>query len=370
MTRPLTHTIQVRLGERSYRVHIGPGLLRADGGTWKRRLRSSQVWIITDSHVARLHARELRRRLLGWGARVHLSIVPAGEGSKSLQCVELLAREGLRAGMRRDCTLLALGGGMIGDLAGFLAGTYLRGVRWLQIPTTLLAQVDASVGGKVAVNTGPFKNSIGMFCQPAAVLADVETLGTLPAREFRSGLAESIKMSAVLSRADFAWLEAHMPGLSAGGSARRLTELVRRSVRMKARVVEEDERDHGRRALLNFGHTLGHALEGATGYRTWRHGEAVAIGCAFAARESVRLGALSADEGARLVRLLQNAGLPVTARGISATRLMALIKGDKKHSRKGLGFVLTGPLGDGSVRRLEDGTALRRSLQIFLREGT
>ncbi len=361
--------IQLRLGERSYKVHVGAGLLAAGAPTWRRLIASPQAWLVTDTNVARLHGHPLARRLRGLGFGVHLSVVPAGERSKTLERLELLAREGLRAGLRRDCTILALGGGMVGDLAGFLAGTYLRGVRWLQLPTTLLAQVDASVGGKVAVNCGPAKNSIGMFCQPAAVLADVETLRTLGAREFRSGLAESIKMAAVLSRTDLAWLEAHGPSLRPGSPGVVLGELVHRSVRMKARVVEEDERDHGRRALLNFGHTLGHALEGATGYRKWKHGEAVSIGCAFAAGESVRLGALSEPERARLVGLLRRVGLPVAARGLSEARLLGLMEGDKKQSHKGLGFVLTGPLGDGSVRRLEDRTALRRSLKDFLREG-
>ena len=362
--------VRLRLGERSYPVRIGAGLLRdphviaAAAG-----VGAGPLWIVTDSNVARLHARGLARRLQRAGFRVHVSTVPAGEGSKSLRRLEALALEGIRAGLGRDAVLVALGGGMVGDLAGFLAGCYLRGISWIQIPTTLLAQVDASVGGKVAVNSGPYKNALGLFLQPRAVLADVEVLRTLPPREFRSGLAEAIKMAAVLSRQAFAWLEPRVAALSPRRPAGELIELVCRSVSLKARVVEADEKDRGPRALLNFGHTLAHALEGQSRYRGLLHGEAVAIGCAFAARLSEEWGLLSGGERRRLVGAFERAGLPTRVKACSADRLLELIRGDKKRSAKGLAVVLTGPLGDGSVRRLPDSAMLKAPLLAFLAEG-
>ena len=366
MARHEVTEIRVRLAGRSYPVRVGSGLLGSPSVPWTQWIPSRRAWLITDSRVGPLHAPLLVRRLKAAGSRVHESRVPQGESSKSLASLERLVREGLARGLQRDCTILALGGGMVGDLAGLLAGVYLRGVSWLQLPTSLLAQVDASVGGKVAVNVGEWKNSLGLFLQPAAVLADVGALATLSPRQFRSGLAESIKMAAVLSPAEFRWLELNMGRIRRNPEPEILAQLVARSVRLKARVVEQDELDRGRRALLNFGHTLGHALEGATGYGRFLHGEAVAVGCAFAAAESVRAGVLAPGQARRLVDLLDAAGLPTSVRGVSVARLLKVIEGDKKQSSKGLAFVLTGPLGSGSVKRLASGASLRRSLEAFL----
>ncbi|MBI5837773.1 MAG: 3-dehydroquinate synthase [Candidatus Eisenbacteria bacterium] len=358
--------VRVPLGERSYRVHIGAGLL----GGLPRLLRElgshRQLWILTDARVARLHARSLAGRLRRAGFRVRLDAVPPGERSKSAATLERLALRGLRGGITRDALLLAVGGGVVGDLGGLLAGTYLRGLPWVQVPTTLLAQVDASVGGKVAVDVGPYKNSLGLFLQPRAVVADVSVLRTLPLRQFRCGVAEAIKMAAVLGRRDFAWLERHVQGLGPRSPSPELVELVRRSVRLKSAVVAGDEFDRGRRALLNFGHTLGHALEGLQRYRGLLHGEAVAVGCAFAAGWSRDLGLLPAGDAARLLALLADAGLPVRPPAVRPARVLKLILGDKKQSDNGLAFVLTGPLGDGSVRRLRRGKALERALEAFL----
>ncbi|HVP38362.1 MAG TPA: 3-dehydroquinate synthase family protein [Candidatus Saccharimonadales bacterium] len=358
--------VRVRLGARSYDVLIGAGLLPRLPGLLRRWSPARTVWLVTDTRVARLHAGPLAARLRRSGYRVHLSAVPPGERSKCARMLERLVRDGLRAGIRRDALLLALGGGVVGDLAGLVAGTYLRGLPWVQLPTTLLAQVDASVGGKVGVDVGPHKNSLGLFLQPLAVVADVAVLRTQSARQFRCGLAEAIKMSVALSRQEFAWLERHVPRLAPGSPPALLAELVARAVRMKAAVVAEDELDRGRRALLNFGHTLGHALEGACGYRRLLHGEAVAIGCAFAAGWSARLRRLPPADLRRVVALLQAARLPVRPPRVPAARLRALILGDKKQSDNGLAFVLTGPLGGGSVKRLRNSQGLARALNAFL----
>jgi 3-dehydroquinate synthase len=359
-------TVRVPLGPRAYDVLVGPGLLARLPRLLKERSAARSLWLVTDRNVARLHARALAARLRRAGFQVRLSVVAPGEGSKSARTLERLALEGLRGGVRRDALLLAVGGGVVGDLGGLLAGTYLRGIPWVQVPTTLLAQVDAGIGGKVAVDVGPYKNSLGLFLQPLMVVADVSVLRTQSARQFRCGLAEAIKMAAVLGRRDFAWLERGVPGLGPAARGADLAELVARSARLKVAVVAEDELDCGRRALLNFGHTVGHALEGLQRYRGLLHGEAVAVGCAFAAGWSARLGLLPERDARRVVAVLRAAGLPVAPPRVSRERLLALIRGDKKQSGNGLAFVLTGPLGGGSVRRLSDLSSLAHALGAFL----
>jgi len=334
-------TLEVALGERSYPIHIGAGLLgRAD--LLAPHLGTGQRFIVTDETVAPLYLDTLRATL---GGDAGCAIVPDGERHKTLDqartIFDLLAAG--RCG--RDTTVIALGGGVVGDLAGFAAACWQRGVSWIQVPTTLLAQVDASVGGKTAVNHPAGKNLIGAFHQPRAVLCDVSTLHTLDARQFRAGLAEVIKHALIADAAFFAWLEARLPELLRHEPA-TLAEAVERSCAIKARVVSVDEREEsGQRALLNLGHTFGHAIEAATGFEEWLHGEAVAAGIVLAARFSERAGMLDAASCARIVALLSQAGLPVAPPPVGAERLLSLMKLDKKVRAGRINLVLLERIG-------------------------
>src|SRR5690606_33278851 len=283
------------------------------------------------------------------GARVVPVLVEDGEQAKRWQSVDQVCDALLAARLGRDGLVIALGGGVVGDLAGFVAAVYQRGVPFVQVPTTLLAQVDSSVGGKTAINHARGKNMIGAFHQPLAVVSDVSTLDTLPDRELRAGLAEVIKHAAALDRAFFDWLEEHIERLGRrDGEA--LAQAIRRCCELKAEVVAADERESGRRALLNFGHTFGHAIEAATGYGAWLHGEAVAAGMVMAAELSRRLGLLGAEEVARLTELVRRAGLPVTGPAIAAERLREHMATDKKAEQGRLRFVVLEGLGISSLR--------------------
>jgi 3-dehydroquinate synthase len=265
----------------------------------------------------------------------------------------------------RDCCLVALGGGVVGDLTGYVAASYQRGVDFVQIPTTLLAQVDSSVGGKTAVNHPRAKNMIGAFHQPIAVLADTGTLASLPPRELAAGLAEVIKYGVIVDAAFFAWLESHLDDLRRLDSA-ALTYAIRRSCEIKAAIVAEDEREQGRRALLNLGHTFGHALEAIGGYQRWLHGEAVGIGMALAARTSVALGWLDTSDCERIEILLNKAGLPTTASGIDPDVMLDHMRGDKKADRSGLKLILIRALGEAVVTRAPAEDTLRTVLAEHL----
>ncbi len=348
--RPARITVDAR-GGRSV-VLVGPGLLDEAG----RRLRTlgdaSDLAVVSTPPIARLHAARLLRSLRRAGQRPILFLVPDGERAKTPAQVERLHRRFARAGLDRGARVLALGGGVVGDLAGFAAATYLRGVPLVMAPTTLLAQVDASIGGKTAVNLPEGKNLVGAFHQPRLVLSDTATLATLPDREFRSGLAEVVKVGAALDRALFALLEREAARLLARDPA-LVARVVARCARLKARLVAADERDlSGRRALLNYGHTVGHALEAATGYRL-RHGEAVAIGIAAAARLAVRLGALTPASAARQEALLARLGLPTRVpRGVSLSLVTEALRRDKKARDGRLVFVLTPSMGSARLRPL------------------
>jgi 3-dehydroquinate synthase len=338
-------TIVVALGERSYPIHIGPGLL-ADPALYG--IAAKQVLVVTNEVVAPLYLESVRAAL---GKRdVDVVILPDGERHKTLGSFAAVIDRLIDGRFHRDCCLVALGGGVIGDLTGFAAASYQRGVDFVQIPTTLLAQVDSSVGGKTAVNHPRAKNMIGAFHQPSAVLADIDTLRTLPPRELAAGLAEVIKYGVIVDAEFFAWLEHNVDALK-GLDAVALTHAVRRSCEIKAGIVGEDERERGRRALLNLGHTFGHALEAVGRYERWLHGEAVAIGIALAARTSAALGWLTARDCERIEALLERAGLPTRAAGIDAREVLELMRGDKKADRAGLKLVLVEALGRAVIAR-------------------
>jgi 3-dehydroquinate synthase len=338
-------TLQVSLGERSYPILIGSGLL-SDADTLGELITARQVLIVTNEIVAPLYLSRLEQSI---GAEeLHTLILPDGEAQKSLQTLATIIDALMENGFHRDACLVALGGGVIGDIGGFAASCYQRGIDYVQVPTTLLAQVDSSVGGKTAVNHPKGKNMIGAFYQPSCVLADTDTLNSLPPREFAAGLAEVIKHSLILDREFFHWLEDHIDDVLAM-DAGSLGMVVRRNCELKAAIVAEDERERGRRALLNFGHTFGHAIESLVGYGQLLHGEAVSIGMALAARTSARLGWLDDDDRSRIEALLKRAGLPVTTTDIGVERIVERMHMDKKASAAGLNLVLLKQIGQGVI---------------------
>lgn len=342
----MSRVLEVALGERAYPVRIGAGLL-ADPATWAGLRPPGPCLVVSDSRVAPLHGGAL---LAGLGLPAQaLHVVPAGEGSKTLErCAGIFAA--LAAGRAtRDTTVFALGGGMVGDLAGFAAACWMRGVRLVQVPTTLLAMVDSSVGGKTAVNLPEGKNLVGAFHQPAAVVADTDTLATLPPRELAAGLAEVVKYAAIADPGLMDWLEAQAPALLAG-DPQALAAAIAASVAHKAAIVARDEREQGDRALLNFGHTFGHAIEAEDGYRNWLHGEAVAAGMVQAARLSAALGLAPAADGERLAALLARLGLPVRGDpAMAPDALLGHMRLDKKAQADGLRFVLWRGIGHAEV---------------------
>ncbi len=333
--------VPVTLGARSYSVHLGPGTL-ARAGALVAALAPSRVFVLTHPVIARLHGPAL---LASFGqAAPEVLLVPAGERSKRLTRAARLYDELLARQADRRSVIVTFGGGVIGDLGGFVAATYMRGLRFVQVPTTLLAQVDASVGGKVAVDHPRAKNLIGAFHQPALVLADTTLLRTLPAREYRSGLAEVVKHGVIADPALFAWMEASLPAIAARRDE-ALVHMVRRSCEIKAAVVAADETEAGLRAVLNLGHTVGHAVESVTGYRQYRHGEAVAIGLVGAALLSEQLGLIPGGLSGRLGALLTSLGLPSQLPALSADSLIAAMRTDKKTESGSLRFVLVRALG-------------------------
>ncbi|HEX8776724.1 MAG TPA: 3-dehydroquinate synthase [Rhodanobacter sp.] len=339
-------TIDVTLGARSYPVWIGRGLL-GDAARWRARLRGRHVLVVSNTTVGPLYLERVARGLDGLNWSSHL--LDDGEVHKSFSNVEhvLAALAGL--GATRDACVIALGGGVVGDLAGFAAACWMRGIDFIQMPTTLLAMVDSSVGGKTGVNLPAGKNLVGAFHQPRAVVADLDTLATLPDREYRAGLAEVIKGAAIGDAAFFAWLEDHADALAARDDV-ALTEAIARKLRFKAGVVARDETEQGERALLNLGHTFGHALETAGHYTTLLHGEGVAVGMLLAARLSERLGMGGAADTARLQRLLEKTGLPVAIPpGMDAQQLLALMRLDKKNTAGTLRLILWRGIGKAEI---------------------
>ncbi|MBE2295466.1 MAG: 3-dehydroquinate synthase [Phycisphaerales bacterium] len=353
-------TLHVELGDRRYPIYIGSGLL--DQPDWLRpHIPSRQVLVVSNTTVAPLY---LKRTLatLG-GLRCEAVILPDGEQYKTLAVLDEVFTALLQHRFDRNCTIIALGGGVVGDMAGFAAACYQRGVHFIQIPTTLLAQVDSSVGGKTAVNHPLGKNMIGAFYQPRCVLADTDTLATLPDRELSAGLAEVIKYGLIRDLPFLEWLEANLDALLAReGSA--LSEAIERSCRNKAEIVAADERETGERALLNLGHTFGHAIETGTGYGTWLHGEAVALGMVLAAELSARLGWLSEKQVERIRTLLDRARLPLAPPpDLSADDFLRLMAVDKKVKDGQLRLILPRGLGQSIIADDVDPILLRKTLE-------
>ena len=356
-------TFEVDLGERSYPIHIGAGALRDAGRLLAPRLPAPRVIIVSNPVVATHWLAPLRENLGAAGIDAEMLLVPDGEAHKSWQTADHMLTRLLELRADRSTTLVALGGGVVGDLAGFVAAIYQRGMPFVQVPTTLLAQVDSSVGGKTGVNHPLGKNMIGAFYQPRAVLIDTDCLATLPDREFCAGVAEVIKYGAIRERAFFEWLEANMDALLARDSA-TLAHAVSESCRIKAEVVASDEREAGARAVLNFGHTFGHAIEAAAGYGEWLHGEAVAVGMVLAAELSRRVSGLAAPDASRIERLLGRARLPQRPPPIPVARWLELMGRDKKATGGVLRFVLLEALGRAIVRTGVDEATLRAVIAL------
>ncbi|BAW81134.1 3-dehydroquinate synthase [Candidatus Nitrosoglobus terrae] len=339
-------TVAIDLQERSYPIYIGCGLL-AQSHLLAAHITGSEVAIVTNETIAPLYLDQLLKGLKGY--RCAEVILPDGEQYKTLEILTQVFDALLTATFSRRCTLIALGGGVIGDMAGFAAACYQRGVAFIQIPTTLLAQVDSSVGGKTGVNHPLGKNMIGAFYQPRCVLADTDTLNTLDDRQLWAGIAEIIKYGLIRDLELLTWLEQHMDQLLARESS-ALRYVIERSCHNKAEIVAADERESGIRATLNLGHTFGHAIETGMGYGTWLHGEAVAVGMAMAADLSQRLGWLSTTEVNRVIRLLEQARLPTRApQAIDAARFLELMAVDKKVIDGQLRLVLLKELGHAVV---------------------
>lgn len=354
-------TLTVALGARSYPIHIGAGLVaRAD--LLLAHLKAPLAAIVSNETVAPLYLTGLASALRDQGVRVTEILLPDGEVHKNWQTLNRIFDALLENRCERATTIIALGGGVVGDLAGFAAATYQRGVPFIQLPTTLLSQVDSSVGGKTGINHPLGKNMIGAFYQPRLVLADTDTLKTLPERELSAGLAEVIKYGLIRDLAFFEWLEANMEKLRAR-DPEALTHAIECSCRNKAEVVAEDETETGVRALLNLGHTFGHAIEAGLGYGEWLHGEAVAAGMVMAAELSRRIGWLSQADVARTAALLRRAGLPVRGPVLGADRYMALMALDKKVASGKLRLILLEALGKGVIRDDAPETEVRAAIE-------
>ena len=347
-----TVTVPVAVPGHRYDILIGQGLLDHDAA-WAGLPAAAQAVIVTNTTVGPLFAAPVQRRIERLHRDVSVLQLPDGEAHKDWPTLNLVFDHLLGRGCDRKCVLYALGGGVVGDMTGFAAACYMRGVRFVQVPTTLLAQVDSSVGGKTAINHPLGKNMIGAFYQPERVVCDLATLGTLPAREFSAGLAEVIKYGPIADLPFLDWIERRLDALLAREPA-DLAHAVARSCQIKAEVVGSDERESGLRAILNFGHTFGHAIEAALGYGSWLHGEAVACGMVMATELSFELGLVGADAVPRLQRLLERAGLPVRAPAIALDRFVELMRIDKKAEAGEIRFVLVDGAGRAVVRSAPD----------------
>lgn len=343
-------TVNVNLGQRSYPIHIGSGLL-AGHDLLKASTSARQVMIVTNETVSPLYLERVEQSFAERNPRS--LILRDGEQYKNLEGFSSIIDELIEAKFHRDACILALGGGVVGDLAGFAAACYQRGIDFVQLPTTLLAQVDSSVGGKTAVNHPAAKNMIGAFHQPIAVLADTDTLATLPARELAAGLAEVIKYGLIQDLDFLVWLEERMPALKAL-DAEALRYAIRRCCEIKAEIVAQDEHERGRRTLLNLGHTFGHAIEALGGYGRWLHGEAVAIGMQMAAETSRQLGWIESSDAERIAAVLEQAGLPTRVTDLSADEIFSRMQLDKKAGSQGLKVVLPKGLGLAVVAPVPD----------------
>jgi 3-dehydroquinate synthase len=347
-----TQSLEVRLGPRSYAIEIGTGNLGRIADVATRGRRTTQVVIVTDENVEPTHANTVAEALDEAGLDVDLIVVEAGEETKCIEVADQLWEKLLDLGADRKTLVIAVGGGVVGDLAGFVAATYARGLPFVQVPTTLLAQVDSSVGGKTGINLPGAKNMVGAFWQPAAVLIDTAVLSTLPDQEYRAGLAEVVKYGVILDAEFFEYLETHRAGI-VDRHDDVLRHIIARSCRLKADVVEQDEREEtGLRAVLNYGHTFAHAIEATTGYGQFLHGEAVAIGMMCAAKLAERLGRIDGELSRRQNELLRHLGLPLMLPAVDHGRLIEAMMHDKKVEHGKLRFVL--PTRIGHVELVDD----------------
>ncbi len=351
--------LDVKLGRRSYPILIGPGLL-GSSAVLAEHAGAAQLLIVTDDVVGPLWMPRLEQGLAG--REFEICVLPGGEEQKTLGNVAYIIDALVAARLNRDGMVLALGGGVIGDVAGFAAASYQRGIAIVQLPTTLLAQVDSSVGGKTGVNHPGGKNLIGAFHQPSAVVTDTETLSTLPDRHLRAGFTEIVKAALVADAEFFTWLEANAARILAH-DAGALEQAIRRACEIKAAIVAEDERERGRRALLNLGHTFGHAIEAGAGYGRVLHGEAVAAGMVLAAELSARTGRLAGGEALRVRELLLSAGLPVDPPRIGRARMLELMAMDKKVRGGELRLVLLDGIGEAIVTAAYSRDALETLLE-------
>jgi 3-dehydroquinate synthase len=344
--------VTIDLGDRSYPIAIGAGLLGAQA-TWAGLPRAATGFIVTNTTVEPLYAQKLQAALAGRHKAIHTVVLPDGEEHKNWQTLNLIFDALLENGSDRKTVLYALGGGVVGDMTGFAAASYMRGVPFVQVPTTLLAQVDSSVGGKTAINHPLGKNMIGAFYQPLLVVCDLDTIHTLPPREVSAGLAEIIKYGPIADMAFMEWIENNIDALVAR-DPQALAHAVKRSCEIKAWVVGQDERESGIRAILNFGHTFGHAIESGLGYGEWLHGEGVGCGMVMAAHLSQRMGMVDAAFVERLTRLVVKAGLPVKGPKLGAERYLELMRVDKKAEGGEIRFVLIDKPGSAVMRPAPD----------------
>lgn len=355
-------TLKVELANRSYPIHIGRNLI-SDASLILPHLKRKHVAVVTNTTVAPLYLDQLTQTLQTAGVTVIPIILPDGEAYKNAETLNTIYDVLLQNRCERSTTLIALGGGVIGDLTGYAAATYLRGVPFIQIPTTLLSQVDSSVGGKTGINHPLGKNMIGAFYQPQLVLADIDTLQTLPAREFSAGMAEVIKYGLIRDADFFDWLEENMPALMQLNEA-ALSYAIYRSCQNKAEVVARDEHENGERALLNLGHTFGHAIENAMGYGVWLHGEAVAAGTMMAADLSQRMGWLTTDEVKRINAILSAANLPLNPPKLGVEKYLDLMQLDKKVSDGKIRLVLQQGIGKSVITSDYDAEKLKATLTL------
>ena len=352
MAHTPVETVHIHLGDRSYPILIGAGLLSAPS-TWADMPKGSSALIVTNTTVATLYAAAVQAALGPHFAQVHVLALPDGEAHKGWEALNQIFDVLLTQACDRRTVLVALGGGVVGDMTGFAAACYMRGVPFVQVPTTLLAQVDSSVGGKTAINHPLGKNMIGAFYQPVRVVCDLDTLQSLPARELSAGLAEVIKYGPIADMAFLDWIEAHLGDLLARDPA-ALAWAVQRSCQIKADVVGQDEREGGLRAILNFGHTFGHAIEAGLGFGEWLHGEAVGCGMVMAAHLSERLGLVDAAFVQRLTHVIDRAGLPTVGPALGVDTYMHHMRVDKKAQAGDIRFVLINGPGHAVVRGAPD----------------
>jgi len=336
--------MKISLGENSYYIHLGAGILPKLGETLATHPVNKQVLVITNPTVNKLYGEVVAESLQRAGFQVRVEEVPDGEAYKSLQTAEQLYQAALQHKINRKSSIVALGGGVIGDLAGFVAATYMRGVNFIQVPTTLLAQVDSSVGGKVAVNHPLEKNLIGAFYQPKLVFTDINTLHTLPERELKAGLAEVVKYGVIWEEDFFSYLEENLDYIKSL-HPEIIKYIVHKSCLIKGEVVEKDEKEEDLRAILNYGHTIGHAVESLTNYTAYKHGEGVAMGMVSAANLSQAMGLLKQEDSKRIQGLLEAIGLPVNLPALDLEEIIAALAHDKKVVSDKLRFVLPTEIG-------------------------